>query len=386
MTDQLNKSVARAAFSRFRCAALLAAALAALPFQTACIFWNNHDDDAAEGAATSGLNDAAPPAIAAEPTDRPSRRGGSGSTGAVAEVDQAKQLAEAGLSDAALDLLNKAIERNPTLTTAHLTMGQIYEERNDFTSAERAYGQAARVEPTNFDAQYKHGFSLHMLNRLTDAVRAYLRALAIRPDDFEANLNIATAYLELGEPRQAYSFADKAASLQPNSGAARANLGAAIGELADNDARLGNRAEAERQYRQAIREFEAAAEFMEPTPELLLNLANTLGKVERFAEMQATLETLVRTQPTAASWERLGFARFRQNNLAGAQQAFSNALNLDPRHYPAINGLAVCHLNTWHSSNFADTQAKAEALALLRDSLRVQPNQPRIDELLQRYK
>lgn len=352
-----------------------------------CAFWRDGEPAQSEAALAGDENagDGSAASAPAPTADQPRGPAPQQATGTTADIREAQQLAEAGLTDAALDLLTRAIERNPTLTTAHLTMGQIYERRSDFNSAERAYGEAARVEPTNFDAQYKHGFSLHMLNRLTDAVRAYLRALAIRPDDFEANLNIATAYLELGEPRQAFAFADKAATIQPRSGPARANLGAAIAELAEQQTRQGDRGEAERQYREAIREFEAAAEFMEPTPELLLNLANALGKVDRYAEMQATLERLVQAQPTAAAWERLGFARFRQNDLAGAERAFASALDLDPRHYPAINGLAVCYLNTWHASNFSNTQARADALDLLRDSLRVQPNQPRIEELRQRY-
>ena len=135
----------------------------------------------------------------------------------------------------------------------------------------------------------------------------------------------------------------------------------------------------------AVVEYQQAAELMELTPELLLNLANSLGKTGRFAEMQATLEQLLRMKPSAIAHERLGSALFRTGRFADALDQFRKALELDPRHYPALNGVAVCRLNDYLSSSKRDDAARQEAVAALRRSLGLERDQPRVVELLTRY-
>lgn len=277
----------------------------------------------------------------------------------------------AGDEEEALRILTLAIEQNPTLTVAHLKMGEIYRVRGDYNEAERSYATAARLEPRNFDAQYNHGLTLHLLNRLADAVRAYLRALSIRPNDFQANLNLATAYLQLEEPSQALAYAERAVRLEPTSGPARANLGSIFAALD--------------RHNDAVRQFESAAELMELSPELLLNLADSLGRIGRFEQMQITLDAVVELDPSAPAWERVGYARFKLRDYSGAQSAFRESLNIDTRHFPALNGLAVCLLNEYLQSNRQDETARREAIDLLRRSLQINRNQPRIAELLSRY-
>jgi tetratricopeptide (TPR) repeat protein len=271
----------------------------------------------------------------------------------------------------ALRLLEAAIERNPTLTVAHVQMGQIFRQQGDFTEAERAFGRAASLEPRNFDAQFGHADALHALGRLVEAVRSYLRALAIRPNDVEANRGVAAAYLELREPRQALPYAERSVDLAPDDGGARANLGAIFSSL--------------ERHEQAVRQYEAAAELMDLTPELLLNWANSLGVIGRYREMLSTLERSIAIEPTAAAWERSGFARFKLREFAAAGEAFRRALELDPNHYPAMNGLAVVLLNEYLQTGREQDAIRIEALGLLRRSLRLNANQPKFVDLVQRF-
>lgn len=284
------------------------------------------------------------------------------------EVDLAL---EAGSTEEALALLAMAIEQNPTLTVAHMRMGEVYESTGDYESAEASYRRAADLAPRDFDAQYKHGFALHALKRLAEAVRAYLRALTIRPNDFEANLNLSIAYLELNEAALAEPFAAEAAAQRPSDGAARANLGNVLSELGRD--------------RRAIIEYEAAAELMELGPELLLNLSQSLARLDRFAEMEHTLRRAIELGESAAAWERLGYAQFKQRSFAEAAASFERSIELDAGHYPALNGLAVCLLNRWHASDGADEASRARAVRLLRRSLQVRPDQTRIVSLVDRY-
>lgn len=315
-----------------------------------------------------------PQTAQASTSERNSPRASSRSTRAASANELVKQATEAraqGETEEAIRLLAAAIERNPTLTVAHLDIGDLYLEQSDPASAEKHFGAAAQQQPSNFDAQFKHGYALQLLNRLSEAVRAYLRALSIQPDDFQANQNLATAYLQLAEPGAALNYAQRAVALRPSSGAAHANLGSVLTSLDRHD--------------EAVREYRAAAELMPLTPQLLLNLSESLGKLDRYDEMAATLDQLALTAPSAQGLERLGYARFKLRQFGAARDAFQRAVTLDPNHYPALNGLGVCLLNDYLASNRTLEDARRDALKLLRQSLRLNRNQPKIFELVNRY-
>lgn len=290
---------------------------------------------------------------------------------AEAYVVEAEQLIRDGREDEALSLLALAIERNPELTVAHLQMGSIHRNRGQYLAASESYGKAAQQEPQNFDAQFNYGLMLHMLRRYAEAARVYIRALAIQPDDFHTNLNLALAYIELNEVRQALPFAQRAVAVNPASGDAHANLGAVFSSL--------------RRHEEAVREYEAAAELMPLTPELLLNLAESLGRLRRYEEMANTLQQSIRLDASAVAHERLGFAYFRMRRYSEAMAQFRRSLEIDEVYYPALNGLGVCLLNQYLLSDKADQDAQREAIELLRKSLRINRQQPRIVELVSRY-
>lgn len=276
-----------------------------------------------------------------------------------------------GDADSALAAFERAIEVNPTLTVAYIEAGKIHFDRGDFDVAERRAGRAAELDPRNFEAQYLHAQALEALRRFAEAVRAYLRALAIRPNDIDANTRLALTYLNLGEPREAQRYAIRAVRLDPQDGPARATLGSVYSRLGQHEA--------------AVAEFQQAAELMELTPALLIGLADSLSRVGRHQEAIATLDQSLRLDASAAVHERIGAARFRMRDYEGAEQAFRAALAADQNHFPALNGLAVCLLNTFVWSDERDLGAKREAMDNLRRSLQIEPNQPRILELLRRY-
>lgn len=286
-------------------------------------------------------------------------------------VANAARLQNEGVTDAALAEFERAIEINPELTIAYVGAADIYTQQGQFGEAEARYRRATELEPANFDAQFGHGLVLQFLNRITEAVRAYLRALSLRPDDFDANLNVATAYMQLDEPQQARAYAERAVRLDPEDGKARVNLGAVYGALEMHDA--------------AVIEYQQAAELIELGPELLLNLADSLGKTGRHAEMASTLSQLVRIEPGAVAFERLGSALFKLKDYESSLEAFREATALDPTHYPAWNGIGVCLLNRYLWSDKQDQAARSGAIDALRRSLQIKTNQPRIIELVRRY-
>lgn len=291
-------------------------------------------------------------------------------------LDAAQTSIRRGDTGRALREFARAIEINPTLVTAHMGMADLYRMEGDFSRAEEGYRSAAAIEPRNFDAQYYHGLMLHLLGRLTESIGAYLRALEVRPDDEQANLNIATAYYQLAEYAQALPFAERAVRLSPRSGPARFNLGAIYAGLG--------------RHGDAVVEYQQATELMPLSGRLLLNLAESYNQLRRYTEMRNTLLQLVRTEPSPAAYERLGFASFRlgesdETMFKAAAEAFGKAIEMDGDYFPALNGLGIIELNNYVWSGKEDLSARDRAMGHLRRSLQINRAQPRIEELITRY-
>ena len=295
--------------------------------------------------------------------------------GSMEDAQRYLEMAEGALNtgdkDAALAAFAAAIEENPRIVRAHMGMTEIYKERQQWPQAEVAARRWVELEPRSYDARYTHGYILHQLNRLVEAIREYRQALIIQPNSPEANLNVATAHLQLGQPEEALPFAQRAVDLYPQHGPSRANLGVIYAAVGNHEAAALN--------------YESAMELMEPSPELTLNLVESLRHLQRYPEMVNAVEALIRMQPSPDAYERLGYATFKLRDYDRSESAYRSALQLDPNYYPAMNGLAVNLLNDYIRSERTDGAARQEALNLLRRSLQVSKNQPRIVELLSRY-
>ncbi|MCH6550434.1 MAG: tetratricopeptide repeat protein [Planctomycetes bacterium] len=310
----------------------------------------------------TSLLPANPPPAIARPEPRDAQRD---------RLAEANAASDAGEYELALSLFRELLAENPTLTTAYVGIGEVHLDRRDYARAEPAFARAVRLSPRSFDAQYGHGLALHMLERFIEAVKAYHRALTIRPDSFKTNSNLATAYLQMSEPSSAVIFGQKAVELDPSDGAARANLGAAyeqVGRSAD-----------------AVAHYVVAMELLERTTPVMMNLINVLTREARYREAANTAETLVKLEPSTNAYERLGWCFFRLGEYDRSLDAYRSAVEIDPGHWPSLNGVAVNALNAWLLNDKRDEAAATEARDAFRRSLRVNPDQPRVIILLSKY-
>lgn len=294
---------------------------------------------------------------------------------AVLDADEATQrakllLASGRLRDA-LGEFERAVELNPMAIDAHIGIGDVYKGEGNLPRAEDAYRRAANLGPSNFQAQYAHGLVLQIMERYAEAVRAYLRALQINPRDFKANMNIGLAFVQLRQPEQGLPYAQRAASLNPESGAAHHNLGVCYAAVD--------------QHEKAIDSFRVASEYLGLVPQLLLAIADSQAALDRHEAAAGTLERLIRVEPSADAWRRLGASYFRTRQYQESVDAFNTALEYDANHYPALNGVAVCKLNDYLWSNKTDLKALESAVSAMRRSLRIKRDQPKIVELLTRF-
>lgn len=291
---------------------------------------------------------------------------------AMVALQKGEALAKSGMYKPALIEFERAIENNPSLPQAYIGAAEIYRKQEDYESASVRYGQAADLMPQNFEPRYNQGLMLQLLHRLQDAVRAYLKALEIKPNDFDANLNIATAYLEMNEPGSGLPYAQRAVQIDPRSGPAHANLGSIYGAL--------NR------HQEAVNEYRQALEQVELSPPLLLNLANSLGKVGRYDEMVNTLNQVIKIQPSAAAYERMGYAEFKLYKYDDALKYFRTSVEIDPNYAPGHTGVGVCLLNEYEFSKRQNDSLRSEALSHLRTSVQLDPRQTQVIDIINRYR
>lgn len=287
-------------------------------------------------------------------------------------ADQAIAHVRMGDPQAALAEFERAIALNPLLTRAHVGAGDQYLLLNQPEKAEARFRQAARQDPNNPRIHFKLGRALQVMGRLSEAIQAYLVALRLDPSDALANMNVSVAYMQAEEPGLARPFAERAVYLNPTNAAARINLGSVYAAMGE--------------HRKAVDEYQQAAELVDPiSPELLVNLAESLRTLGEDAQVVNVLDQLLRTSESALAWERRGSALFRLRDYDAAQSSFARALELDPQHYPALNGMGVYRLNQYIWSQETDSAALGEALEHFRKSLQIEHRQPRIRELVSRF-
>jgi tetratricopeptide (TPR) repeat protein len=290
---------------------------------------------------------------------------------ATQHVDQGQRFLEQGLSESALAAFTMAIEVNPRLTDAHMGVGDVHRQRGNYAEASKAYEEATRLQPNSFDAHYYLALMQQLMGRVNEAIKTYLRALTINPDSYDANKNLASAYLQLGRPTDALPYAERAVYLHPGSQIAWANLAATQSLLGQFDKAVDS-------YRQATE----LGEYAEP---VLLGLADAHIRLGNYERAMITLESLIRTQPSATAYERLGYAQFKLRRFTESLASFRSATAMDENDPASLNGLGVCLMTLYIQGGRTDTAQRDEALDAWRKSLRLKPDQPRILDLMSRY-
>jgi len=103
----------------------------------------------------------------------------------------------------AIAAYHKVLEIEPAHAAAHINLGTLFYNRQDFVLAERHYRQAIETDPRYALAYFDLGNVLDETGRVTEAIQAYNTALQLAPTYGDAHYNVALAYEKIGQPRQA---------------------------------------------------------------------------------------------------------------------------------------------------------------------------------------
>lgn len=103
----------------------------------------------------------------------------------------------------AIEAYQKTLELDPSHAAAHINLGTLFYNRQDYTKAEEHYRQAVTVDPRYALGYFDLGNVLDETGRLREAIQAYNQAVRLAPTYADAHYNLALAYEKLREPRKA---------------------------------------------------------------------------------------------------------------------------------------------------------------------------------------
>ena len=103
----------------------------------------------------------------------------------------------------AIAAYHKVLDLEPKHAAAHINLGTLYYNRQDFNLAEKHYRGALESDPRYALAYFDLGNVLDETGRVQEAIQTYKTALQLAPTYADAHYNLALAYEKLRQPRKA---------------------------------------------------------------------------------------------------------------------------------------------------------------------------------------
>jgi tetratricopeptide (TPR) repeat protein/glycosyltransferase involved in cell wall biosynthesis len=144
------------------------------------------------------------------------------------EHQAALALAKEGRLEEAQYRLQKAIERNPQLVSAHHNLGVILARQKRLEPAIRAFLKTLELDPQYVDAYGNLGLAYLEHGRIDDAVAHLRKALRLAPGSTEIFNNLGVALMQQGKPADAAKSYRQALQIKPEYVEAHLNLGRAL--------------------------------------------------------------------------------------------------------------------------------------------------------------
>ena len=104
---------------------------------------------------------------------------------------------------AAIEIYTRLLELEPGHAAAHINLGTLYYNRQDYPAAEFHYRAAVEIDPRYALAYFDLGNVLDETGRVTEAIHSYKTALQLAPTYADAHYNLALAYEKIRQPRTA---------------------------------------------------------------------------------------------------------------------------------------------------------------------------------------
>jgi tetratricopeptide (TPR) repeat protein len=103
----------------------------------------------------------------------------------------------------AITAYQRVLELDPEHAAAHINLGTLHYNRQDYRLSEKHYRAAIEIDPRYALAYFDLGNVLDETGRVAEAIQAYNTALQLAPTYGDAHYNVALAYEKVREPRKA---------------------------------------------------------------------------------------------------------------------------------------------------------------------------------------
>lgn len=260
-------------------------------------------------------------------------------------IESGNEALGSGRFDVALNLYQRAAEKEPKHKVIYRLIGEAYMQLRRFPQAEEAFRRQIAANAFDPYANYSLGRALWQQRKLEDAVKAFQAQLEIDPLQRETHAALGEVFMELRRYDEAAQAFEKVVSLEPNNGFHHANYGRALLKL--------------KKTKEATEAFDKAVELQQNA--LLWNniayeLADSdtnLDRAEQYAESaisqvasalrnvspdRVTMQDMGNVQALASYWDTLGWIKFKRGDLDSAERYISAAWKLSQ------NGEVADHL------------------------------------------
>jgi tetratricopeptide (TPR) repeat protein len=103
----------------------------------------------------------------------------------------------------AIHTYQKVLDMEPEHAAAHINLGTLYYNRQEYKLAEKHYRRAIEIDPRYALAYFDLGNVLDETGRISEAIQTYKTALQFAPTYADAHYNLALAYEKMKEARKA---------------------------------------------------------------------------------------------------------------------------------------------------------------------------------------
>jgi Tfp pilus assembly protein PilF len=212
------------------------------------------------------------------------------------------------------------------VVVALLLLVRTVTRNRDWRSDETLYTETLKASPRATSIRENLGVVAWNHGRIDEAEKQWRIALKLNPDSPIALTNLGLVYAKRKQYQEAERYFREAMLRKPDYTDPHLNLGSMELDLG--------------RYDQAEWQLRAAVALSPLVPACRNKLGKLYFKEGRFTEAAEQFSQSVRASPNFKGYDGLGDVRMRQNDLAGAERAYRQAVEINPFDSHAHFGLA----------------------------------------------
>ena len=241
------------------------------------------------------------------------------------ELDDARELLEAGSIDAAIERLKTLVAAAPGYEMAHVILGDALIQQKKLDAAVTQFKSILKRNSES-EMAYSHlGDALAAQGKFAEAVRNYQEALKRDPESDGLQYNLGRTLAQMGQVREAIPHFEAALELDPGFANAYVELGSALLREGRAD--------------EALENYQTALKYNSALLQAHLNSASVYAARGEFIAAQGHLELAVKLSPQDATIHySLGAVMAAQGRVNEAVKQLKEAIRLRPD-YPEAKEL-----------------------------------------------